>query len=169
MSTQLSILTAILDGHDEALGAYLRAMPAGDESPFASVPCTHNGRWTVVRTDPAPSARFRAGGLPAPVLMTSGTIDNSPQEWLASLLAVLGPRADDVWSHCAGWSSATDKVAFLLAHRVTSMLEFVTWEAPATRVRLALANRRRATSLAVRTQGSTDAEIVSSYREVMDR
>jgi hypothetical protein len=103
------------------------------------------------------------------MLMCSGTIDNAPEEWLRSLLDVLGPRADAIWSHCAGWSAATDKVVYLMAHRVMPMLEFVTWDAPVARVRQALVNRRRAARLAIRAQRASDAETAAAYREVMGR
>ncbi len=168
MTTQLTILTAVLDGHLDDLHAAIAAIPAGDESPFASVPGTHNGRWTVVSMDGA-RPRFRAGGLPTPMLTCSGTIDGEPADWLRRLLDVLGARADSIWSHCAGWSAAADKVAHLLDHQVHSMLQFATWDAPADTVRRALADRRTAERLAVRAQRATDAELVAMYREAMGR
>ena len=167
MPTQLSILTAVLDGHRDELRALITAIPTGDDSPFASIPFTHNGRWTVVSTEPSPTARFRAGGLASPMLMCSGTIDDTPEHWVSALLGVLGEQADTIWSHCAGWSTATDKVEFLLAHRVMPMLEFATWEAPVDRVRTALDNHRQASMMAVRMQGADDAEIVAAFREVI--
>jgi hypothetical protein len=169
MTTQLTILTAVLDGHVDLLRNAIGAIPTGDDSPFASVPFTHNGRWTVVSMDASPRPRFRAGGLPAPMLTCTGTIDCSPTEWLPALLAVLGARADAIWSHCAGWSAAVDKVAYLLEHRVHAMLEFVTWEAPVVTVRRALAERRALERLAVRLQRATDSEIVAGHRELMGR
>jgi hypothetical protein len=169
MTTQLTILTAVLEGHVAELCGAIAAIPVGDESPFASVPATHNGRWTLVNMDDGTSPRFRAGGLSAPMLTCSGTIDVEPEVWLRLLLDVLGEWADSIWSHCAGWSAAPDKIAFLLAHRVHSMLEFATWDAPVETVRRALALRRAAELLAVQSQRATDAELVAMYREVMGR
>ena len=169
MTTQVTILTAVLDGHVAELRAAIAAIPLGDDSPFASVTGTHNGRWTLVDMGAVTRPRFRAGGLPAPMLTCSGTVDGVPDEWLRSLLAVLGQRADSIWSHCAGWSAAGDKVAYLLDHRVPSMLEFVTSEGSVATVRRALADRRAAEKLAVRAQGASDIEIVALYRELMGR
>jgi hypothetical protein len=169
MTTQVTVLTAVLDGRADALRAAIEALPVGDASPFASVPSTHNGRWTVVSMDADPRPRFRAGGLPAPMLTCSGTIDCAPDDWLRSLLVVLGDRADSIWSHCAGWSAAGDKVVYLLDHQVPSMLQFVTWEAPVATVRQALADRRTAERLAIGAQRATDAEIVAMYREMTGR
>jgi hypothetical protein len=167
--TQLTVLTAVLDGHVEELCAAITAVPLGDDSPFASLPGTHNGRWTVVTMDDTPRPRFRAGGLPAPMLTCSGTIDIEPGDWLRALLAALGERADAIWSHCAGWAEAPDKVAYLLAHRVQSMLEFATWDAPVDTVRQALLRRRAAEQLAVRSQRASDDELVAMYRELIGR
>jgi hypothetical protein len=167
--TQLTILTAVLDGHADELRRVITAVPVGDDSPFASLPGTHNGRWTMVSMNDSPRPRFRAGGLPAPMLTCSGTIDIDPGEWLRALLAALGERADAIWSHCAGWADAPDKVAYLLAHRVASMLEFATWDAPVGTVRRALAQRRAAEQLAVRSQRASDDELVALYRELIGR
>jgi hypothetical protein len=169
MTTQVTILTAVLEGHVDALRAAIAAVPLGDESPFASVPHTHNGRWTVVSMDAAPRPQFRAGGLAAPMLTCSGTIDGPPVEWLGALLHVLGDRADAIWSHCAGWDAATDKVAFLLEHQVASMLQFATWDASVATVLRALADRRGAERLAVRSQRATDAALVAMYKETIGR
>lgn len=168
MTTQLSLLTAVLPGREDPLRAYLSALPTDDRSPFASVAGTHNGRWVVMNTDPEPAARYRAGGLPAPMLMCSAVIDESPDAWLADLLTVLGERADEIWSHCAGWGRATDKAAFLMSHRVPATLAFRTWEAPAARIRTALANHRRVAALAVRAQHLGAADLLRAYREEMD-
>jgi hypothetical protein len=116
-----------------------------------------------------PRPRFRAGGLPAPMLTCSGTIDIDPAEWLRALLLALGVRADAIWSHCAGWAEAPDKVAYLLGHRVHSMLEFSTWDAPVETVRRALVRRRAAEQLAVRSQRASDDELVAMYRELIGR
>jgi len=169
MTTQLTGLTAVLDGHVEELRTAIAALPLGDESPFASLPGTHNGRWTVVTMNDVPRPRFRAGGLPAPMLTCSGTIDVEPAEWLHALLAALGERADSIWSHCAGWAGASDRVAYLLAHRVPSMLEFATWDAPVGTVRRALAQRRQAERLALHSQHASDDELVVMYRELFSR
>ena len=103
------------------------------------------------------------------MLTCSGTIDCPPAEWLGSLLHVLGDRADAIWSHCAGWDAAGDKVAFLLDHQVASMLQFATWDAPVAKVRRALADRRAAERLAVRSQRATDATLVAMYKEMIGR
>lgn len=168
MPTQLSILTAVLDGHRDALHDVLRAIPV-DGGPFAQVPGTHNGRFALISTEAAPTARMRAGGLEGPMLMCSATIDTDPGAWLRHFLHALGPLAEDIWSHCDGWASNVDRVAFLLSHRVPSALEFATWDAPVDRVQRALDVHRRLSALAVRMQGADPAALLAAYREEMGR
>ncbi len=166
MTTQLGMLTAILDGHEEPLRAVLAGIAPHSESPFASVRGTHNGRWVVVNTDAAPSAPLRAGGLDAPLLMCSAVIDRDPTEWLHDLVRVLGPLAGDIWSHCPDWPDDADRqVAYLLAHRTHSSLDFATWDAPVDTIREALDIRRRVAALAVRTQGLDRDALLTAYRE----
>jgi hypothetical protein len=169
MATQLSILTAVLPGHRDELERTLTAIPLDVDSPFATLRGTHNGRFALISTDPAPAASLRAGGLPTPMLMCSATIDIQPAEWLPLLLVALGDRAEAVWSHCAGWSTAIEKTQFLIAHRVHSALEFATWDAPVDRVRRALDTRRRLTALVLQTQGADPATLLAAYRKEMGR
>jgi hypothetical protein len=169
MVTQLSVLTAVLDGHVHELRSFIASIPLDDASPFASVPGTHNGRWAVVSTDPSPTAPLRAGGLPAPMLMCSAVIDPPVHRWVDDLLAALGPSADAIWSHCAGWPGATCRAEYLLAHRVMPWLTFATWDAPVDTVIAALAARRRAEQLAVRTQGHGAERLLAAYRAEFSR
>lgn len=166
MVTQLGMLTAVIDGHEEPLRAVIAAIPTHSESPFASVRGTHNGRWVVVNTAASPSAPLRAGGLDAPVLMCSAVIDRDPSEWLHDLLRVLGPLADDIWSHCPDWPDRVDEqVGYLLDRRTRASLDFATWDASVGTIRNALVSRRRIVDFAVRTQGAAGDELLAAYRE----
>jgi hypothetical protein len=170
MTTQLAMLTAVLDGHEGPLRAVLADIAPHSQSPFASVRGTHNGRWVVVNTDAAPSAPLRAGGLDAPLLMCSAVIDRDPTEWLHDLLRVLGPLADDIWSHCPDWpGDAGRQVAYLLDHRTKSSLDFASWDVPVETIREALDERRRIAAFAVRTQGFDADALLTAYREEFSR
>jgi hypothetical protein len=156
MATQLSVLTAVLDGHADALRSVVSSLPLGGGSPFASVPGTHNGRFVVV--SPRPLA-------PATFLMCSATFDGPVHRWIDDFLRVLGTTADDIWSHCAAWPAPVDaRAAYLVGHRVQPALEFATWDAPVERVVDALAMRRRVAHIAVRAQGLDPASLLAAYR-----
>lgn len=166
MTTQLSMLSAIIDGHEAPLRAALAALPVRDGSPFAEVEGTHNGRFVVVNTEAAPSATLRAGGLEAPLLMCSAVIDRPPHEWLNDLLTALGEAADAIWSHCPGWPAATDdRVGYLLGCRVRSSLDFATWDVPVDEILDSLAVHARVTDFAVRSQHLDADELLAAYRE----
>ena len=156
-TTQLSILTAVLDGQAVAVREVVSSLPVRDGSPFASVAGTHNGRFVVVSPRPLSPAVF---------LMCSATIDVPVRGWVERFLAVLGPTADAIWSHCPGWPGpAGPMIDYLCAHRVHPELEFATWDVPAAAIVEALATRRRVQDLAVRTQGLDVPSLLSAYRK----
>jgi hypothetical protein len=167
------MLTAIHEGREDALRAVLAAIPVHDGSPFARVRGTHNGRWVVVDTAASPQATRRAGGLDEPLLMCSAVIDRDPQEWLHDLLRVLGPLADDIWSHCPGWPATNGvdagltaaRVRFLLGHHTPASLDFATWDEPVDGIRAALALRDRIARFAVRTQRLGADDLLGAFRQ----
>lgn len=169
--SHLSILTAVRDGHDGELRSFVASLSV-EHSPFASVPGTHNGRFTVVRTDPLnriepPS--LRSGGLPHPMLMCSAVIDTPPDEWLTDLLRVLGGDADRIWSNCAGWPGTENAVPWLLRHRVKPWLSFGTWKADVGVMKRALELREQVERFAVGTQALGAADLVARFRNTFGK
>lgn len=166
---QFSALCALLPGREAAAREALARIPVRDRSPFALVPGTHNGRWTVVRTDPDPAAPRRAGGLPTPMLMCSAVIDPPPDEWLPGLLRALdeGPvTADDIWSNCPAWpGDRRAQLDYLLSRSVRSVLGFATVDHGVDEIRDALAVHERLSSFAARHATATDEELLAAYRE----
>ena len=161
MVTQLSILTAVLEGHADALRSTIEAIPLRDGSPFASVTGTHNGRWVVVTPKPI---------APATVLMCSATIDRPVADWLVDFVRTLGPTADAIWSHCAGWPKEAERhIDWLSAHRVHPALSFATWDVPAADIVAALATRARVERLVLRAQGLDAPALLVAYREELVR
>ena len=165
---QFSTLCALLPGRERTAREVLAKIPVRDDSPFARVPGTHNGRWTVVRTDADPGAPLRAGGLPEPMLMCSAVIDEPPQDWLPRLLTALDEgtvSADDIWSNCPGWPAARGKqISYLLARSVPSALPFATVDHPVAEIVDALAVHRQLSDFAARHATSTDEELLAAYR-----
>ena len=79
-TTQLSILTAVLDGQAVAVREVVSSLPVRDGSPFASVAGTHNGRFVVV--SPARS-RLRSSSC-APRRSTFPSVGGSSASWPSS-------------------------------------------------------------------------------------
>jgi hypothetical protein len=156
-TVQLSLLTAVVDGHADEVREVVGSLPLRERSPFASVAGTHNGRFVVV--SPRPLA-------PAVFLMCSATIDVPVRGWIERFLAALGPTADAIWSHCPGWPGpAGPTVDYLCSHQVHPALEFATWDVPAATIVEALATRRRVQDLAVRAQGLDASSLLAAYRK----
>jgi hypothetical protein len=155
MATQLSILTAVLDGQAAALRNLVAELPLRDGSPFAAVAGTHNGRFVVVSPKPL-AART--------MLMCSATFDGPVREWVETFLDVLGSTADAIWSHCVGWPGPDSAADYLCAHRVVPALSFATWDAPVSAIVDALALRTRLERFAVRTQGLSNEQRLDAYR-----
>jgi hypothetical protein len=155
MATQLSVLTAVLDGQADSLRSLVAGLPLRDGSPFAAVSGTHNGRFVVV--SPKPLA-------PRTMLMCSATIDTPVRQWVEDLLSVLGSTADAIWSHCVGWPGLDAAADYLCAHRVVPSLSFATWDAPVSTIVEALALQTRLEQLAVRTQALTNQQRLDAYR-----
>jgi hypothetical protein len=160
MATQLSILTAVLDGHAEALHDLVASLPLRDGSPFAAVSGTHNGRFVVVSPRPL---------VPRTMLMCSATIDTPVRRWVEDLLSVLGSTADAIWSHCVGWPGGHEAADYLCAHRVVPALSFATWDASVSTIVDALALRTRLEQFAVRTQGQSAQRRLDEYRAEFGR
>ena len=155
MATQLSVLTAVLDGQADSLRSLVAGLPLRDGSPFAAVSGTHNGRFVVV--SPKPLA-------PRTMLMCSATIDTPVRQWVEDLLSVLGSTADAIWSHCVGWPGLDAAADYLCAHQVVPSLSFATWDAPVSTIVEALALQTRLEQLAVRTQALTNQQRLDAYR-----
>ena len=83
---------------------------------------------------------------------------------------MLGPTADAIWSHCAGWPEQADRqIDWLSAHRVHAALSFATWDVPAAEIVDALATRARVERLVLRAQGLDAPELLAAYREELVR
>lgn len=142
--TLLSILLPVT--RPEGLVEAMHALPAGAASPFAGLPGTHNGRFTVL-----PHRQAAAGYCP--MLALSATIDGDVSVWLSCLLDRLGPAVtEDVLGRCAGWPGRAQAVPWLQAHAVGPTLPFSTWEAPLTTTLRALARTDAIREFAVETQ-----------------
>lgn len=153
----LSILLAVV--RPEGLVDELHALPTGDRSPFADLPGTHNGRFTVV------DHRQRGDGF-CPLLAVSATVDGEPGPWIDAWLTRLGPdRAEAILGRCAGWPGHDGAAAWLTDHLVAPTLPFATWEAPVDTIVHALALTDAVRAFALETKLLTPAERKARFLE----
>jgi hypothetical protein len=101
----LAALLPVLDGREAELGEALRAMPTGQESPFARIGSTHFARLVLLEEFPG-----RNGGtlpdVPA-CLFFSAEFDIPVAGYLEALCTLLRDEADTVFGTCTGYPGAS--------------------------------------------------------------
>jgi hypothetical protein len=163
----LTVLTAIREGHESALARYLNALEGGPASPLSRVARTHFARWVVlgdvVYEGKGPRDHLRRGQL----LFTSNFDGRDLDSYLESLRSGLGPAADEIWSHCAGYPGSEDAAAFagyMRKHHVESSLFFAAYGARTVEeVTSSLAARRRVIAFASNSQGMAPAALQAAF------
>jgi hypothetical protein len=126
----LSILTPILDGHEQELNAHLDALGEGDASPLSRVPGTHIARWVVIGEVIHQGAGQRRRDSLTPRLLFSSNHDGDVGAYLESLRTGMGADADAVWGHCRGYPGHADGpgfAAYMRAHTLDAALFFAAY------------------------------------------
>jgi hypothetical protein len=108
----LTVLTPILPGHEEALSDYLLNLRQRDESPFVRLEETHFARWVIIDKQGHEAGSGQREVLKSRYLLFTALIDGTPDRYFERLCAVMGPEADAIWSHCAGYPGTQDPAAF---------------------------------------------------------
>jgi hypothetical protein len=164
----LTVLTPVLDGHQEPLAEYLDALGDGDGSPLARVPGTHIARWVII-----PDVKYQGAGqrrrdhLNAPRLLFSSNFDGDPGAYLERLRSGMGEEADAIWGHCAGYPGSGDAVgfvAYMRAHQLEAALFFAAYgDQTVADVRHNVAQRRQLIDFAIGAQGLDAAELQQRF------
>jgi hypothetical protein len=126
----LSILTPILDGHEQELTAHLEALGEGDDSPLARVPGTHIARWVVIGGVVFQGAGQRRRDSLSPRLLFSSNHDGEVGAYLESLRTGMGADADAIWGHCRsypGHAEGPGFAAYMRAHTLDAALFFAAY------------------------------------------
>lgn len=165
----LTVMTAILDGHETPLAQYLNTLEDGAASPFESVTGTHFARWVLVGDVIYEGAGRGPDHLRAGRLLFTSNFDGALEPYLQELRTGLGEVADEVWGHCVGYPGRGDASAFaayMCAHQLQTSLFFAAYGAlKVADVRRNLATRRRMIDFALRAQEMEPAELQSAFRE----
>ncbi len=106
-------LTPIAPGRADELRTHLRRLPRGRQSPLATVPGTHFGRWVVLDRVFHDSWPERYEVLEPAYLLFTAVFDRSsrdaPQTYLDQLMSIMGTDAGTIWGSCQGWPAAGDR------------------------------------------------------------
>ena len=155
----LLVLTPIRPGEQEALRAYLAALPRED-SPLARLDRTHMARLLIVDDMPVPPSRPElADPLGGPYLLFTSVFDGDLDSYLAELGERLAPEAGEIWGRCIGCpepAAGAALKAYLAHNQVPTGFAFAAYgDATVARVRTALDKRERVADFAIRAQEMT--------------
>jgi hypothetical protein len=162
----LAALLPVLGGQEQTLGARLKALAKGDESPFATLRSTHFARLVLV-----PGLRDGADrvvpGVPT-LLFFSAESDLPVDGYLEALCALMPREVDEIFALCEGYPGATSPPRFqrwLLDHRVPPGFSIQgNPGATAGEVVESLALRDKIIEFAVRTQGLEPEALLEAWR-----
>lgn len=164
----LTVLTAILAGHESSLARYLDALGSGSASPLAGVPGTHFARWVVIDDVVYEGPRQKRDHLKLGQLLFTSNFDGSLEPYLEALRTGLGSAADEIWGHCAGYPGRGDASAFagyMRRHQVGSALFFSAYgDSTVEDVKRSLKMRGAVIEFALRSQGMAPADLQGAFR-----
>ncbi|MEY2516941.1 MAG: hypothetical protein QOJ89_4299 [bacterium] len=165
----LLVLTPIRPGEEDALRAYLAALPR-DDSPLARVPRTHMARLLIIDEMPAPPSRSDlADPLDGPYLLFTCNFDGDLDSYLAGLCDLLAPEAAEIWGRCIGCPDPPEGAAlraYLGRNQIQSGFAFAAYgNASVAQVRSALDKRERLADFVVRAQDMTPAARRKAFLE----
>jgi len=164
----LTVMTAILEGHESGLTRYLSTLKAGPASPLANVPGTHFARWVVIG-DVVHEGIGQRDHLRVGRLLFTSNFDGPFEAYLEKLRTGLGRVADAIWSHCSGYPGAADAGAFasyMRSHQLESSLFFAAYgERTVDDVKRSLALRRQIIAFAVQAQRLPPVDLQAAFRK----
>jgi hypothetical protein len=166
----LTVLTPILEGHEQPLTEHLDGLGDGDASPLARVPGTHIARWVVIDDVKYQGAGQRSRDkLSAPRLLFSSNFDGDLDAHLEGLRTGMAEEADAIWSHCRGYPGHGDAAAFrtyMHAHQVEAALFFAAYgDQTVDDVHRNVAVRRRLIDFALEAQRLDAAALKARFEE----
>jgi hypothetical protein len=157
----LTVLTAVMPGHEAPLRHCLAKLNRGEASPLASLPATHFARWVVFER-PA-----HTGG--STHLLFDSCLDGDRDEYLEALRTVISAEVDAIWKHCVGYpgsGEAQEFATYFRRHQVDARLFLAAYPvASVQEVRSSLELRQRLIDFAVATQGFDALALLAAYRE----
>jgi hypothetical protein len=158
-------LAPIVAGHEPALRRRLESYDAAAASPMAAVPGTHFARWLIIPELVWEGPPQRPDPLKSQYLLFSAYHDKPAESWLNGLAKGLGPEADEIWGHCAGYSPGSLKYYLLHNQLRDTALFYAGYSATVEQVRESLRWQERLQQFIVDHQSADDATIQKDWVE----
>jgi hypothetical protein len=163
----LTVFTPIARGHEDELRAHLEGLPEGAGSALARLDQLHTARLQIIDHLVHQGARQKPERLKSNYLVFTANFDGDLDDFLDAISERLGPEADAVWGHCAGYPGASDRAAFkryIAEHQIhTNLFAAAYPTASVSRVRESLALRERVVDFAADAQGLDAAALKERF------
>jgi hypothetical protein len=169
-------VTPILNGRTEGVihAAEIRSILARltasrNDSPFARIPGTHFGRWTVMDSLPQFSIPTEPDVLQAKYLLLVADFDGDRDTWIEHLRTKAGDTVRELYQYCVGFPGVNGATAFqqyFLRCQLETTLPFTVFgDDPLPKVLRALDAQRRFVAFARAAQGTSNAELRSAFAQ----
>jgi hypothetical protein len=166
----LTVWTPVVHGREEALQAYLEALPDGTDSPAARIEWTHLVRWLVVPQLVHQGPPMKPDGLQSPYLVFTAAFDGAKEDYIEALRTRLREECDAIWGHCVGYPGSGDAEAFAryLRHNELRNRLFISTYPDATvaEIHAGLELKQRLLAFAVRAQALEADELQATFLEL---
>ena len=164
----LTIFTAIIPGHEEALRETIEALPRGAESPLARLKQLHTSRLQIfdhlVYQGP-PALRDE---LQSNYLVFTAAFDGALDPFLDAIIDHVGVDAGRWWRHCVGYPALADRAAFkgwVKRNQLhTSLFAVASPNESVANVLESLALREKVLAFAIAAQGLPADEVQERFR-----
>ncbi len=164
--TALIVLAPVREGHEDELRQSIKAIPEGEDNPFAGDAGTHFARVTVIPAlldgNGEPTVPTRA------YLLIGADFDGSVGNWLKRVNGKLRASLDPVLLHCEGYPGAHEAAPFdnyLLEHTIPPGFSVISYRATVAEVRYAVELQRNLRKLAFSADGLGEVRL----REVWEK
>lgn len=173
-SYAFTAISPILSGRTEGVihAAEMRSILARltaskDDSPFARVPGTHFGRWTVLDALPQFGFPTQPDLLQAKYLLLVADFDGDRDTWLEHLRTKAGDTVRELYQYCVGFPGVQGATAFqqyFQRCQLETTLPFTVFgDDPLPKVLRALDAQRRFVAFARAAQGKSNGDLRAAF------
>lgn len=165
----LSVFTAIIKGHEEAVREVIESLPLGPDAPIARLGTVHTSRLQIFTNLVHQGPSQKPDKLRNSYLIFTAAFDGELEPFLDSVIRLIPKEADSWWRHCVGYPGIDEPAAFKawIRHNQvhTSLFAVASPNQSVPGVLAALDLRERVTNFAIEAQGLDAAELQKRFRE----
>lgn len=165
----LTVFTAILPGHVEAVRAYIEGLPKDEKSPLARVGLIHTSRLQIIDTLVYQGQPQIKDKLNNAYLVFTAAFDGTSLDPFLDALCDKLPEGDEWWRHCVGYPGMKDRAAFkrwIKHNKINTDLFAVAYPGESVKkIEAALDLRDRIVEFGFEAQGLDAAELQKRFQK----